>query len=179
MRSNNYEIILITALFTLVSYGLSSQTIVENQIDEFTNQSIKRTSWEPLSKNMNGALHFRISQINSHYFLDLKMIIGQGGSVFSIGENDELMFKFMNGEVIKMMNKKFTITCEGCGAVGFIGSTAQGIQVSYPLNEDQVKLIVSNNIEKIRVYRTKDYIEESIKPKYADSVKIALSLLQP
>lgn len=167
---------LVIVLLSISYYQSFGQSIVENQVDEFTNQSIIRSSWEPLSKTMNGSIHFRISKINSFYFLELKMILGQGGSVFAIDEDNQLMFKLSSGDIVTLHNKTYTITCEGCGAVGFVGSTAQGIQVTYPLNDDQVKTLKSSSIEKMRVYRTKDYIEETLKSKYSNNVVNALKL---
>jgi len=70
-----------------------SQEVVENEVDEFTGYSIIRTSWEKLNMSMKFTAYFRISKIDEDYTFDLKMMMG--GSVFSIGEGQEIMYKLL------------------------------------------------------------------------------------
>ena len=168
----------LTMIFTLgISFQIISQELVVNKIDDFTGNTVKRTSWETLNMTMKFTAYFRISKINDNYYFNLKMMLG-GGSVFSIGEGQEFMFKLSNGEIIKLPNLEYAITCTGCGAKGFSGSQAQGIQVSYRIMPEQIEKLKNNPAIKIRIYTNDGYVENDLKPKYYKKVQKALSLVE-
>lgn len=154
---------------------ISAQKLVENKIDEFTENSIKRTSWERFVQTALFTSNFRISKIDDNLFFELKMM---DGSVFSIDKDQKLMFKLEDNEIVKLPNLEFKVTCEGCGAKGFAGSLAQGIQVAYLINLEQIEKLKNNNAEKIRIYTNDGYREYEMKSKNYAKVKKALSLIE-
>ena len=178
MKQKTAFTILIAILLgtTSLTYG---QTLEENKVDEFTDNTVKRTSWETLNMTMSFTSYFRISHINDNYYFDLKMMIGgTGGKVFSIAKDQEIMFKLDNGEIVKLPNLEYTITCTGCGAKGLSGSNAQGIKVSYSINKEQFEQLKNNTIIKIRIYTNDGYIEEDTKEKHAKKIPYALKLVE-
>jgi hypothetical protein len=156
---------------TLQSFG---QKLDENKTDEFTKNSVKRTSWETLSSSSVANAHFRISLINEYETFDVKLMINK---VFSIDKDQELMFKLANGDVVKLQNLKYTITCNGCGATGLAGSEAEGIQVVYPLAKEQIEQLKANKIVKVRIYTNDGYVEDDVKDKNAEKIIKSLQLL--
>lgn len=165
--------ILVTIMLGVISQ-VFSQTLEENKVDELTNTNIQRTSWETLNMTLRFNSYFRISRINEQNYLDLKMMIGKP---FSIKEKDELMFTLSNGEFVKLLNLKDAKTCIGCGAIGFNGSIAAGIEVSYILDKEQFEKLKNNTVVKINVYTSKGYVEEKVKEKNGKKISTALSLL--
>lgn len=161
-------------LVLMVSSATYSQTLEENKVDEFTGNSVKRTSWEILNQTMKFNAFSRISRINENTYLDLKIMIG--GKVFAIAEGDELMLKLSNDEIIKLQSIKYEITCTGCGARGYSGSQAQGLSVIYSIANDQIEKLKNNSIIRVRIYTTNGYVEEDTKPKNADIIMNALKL---
>lgn len=166
-----FNLVLIILLFT---HTAISQTIAEESIDEFTGSSIKRSSWETFNQSMKFIGHFRISKIDSIFYFDLKMM--RGDKVFSISEGSDLMFKLDNNEIVTVKALTTEITCTGCGAIGFNGSTGQGIQISYLLSSDQLKLLKEHKVVKVRVYTTDGYLEDEIKEKFIDRISKACAL---
>jgi hypothetical protein len=149
------------------------QTIVENKKDEFTGNSIIRTSWETIQSNFHFTGYFRISRINDHIYFDLKMILGSGG-VFAINKDDQLMFKLENDSIITLYNLEYALTCSGCGAISLAGSSAQGIKTSYSLSEQNVEELKKFKIVKWRIYTTNGYVEDEIKEKKQELIRNAL-----
>jgi hypothetical protein len=148
----------------------------ENKVDEFTNHAVKRTSWETLVMTMKFTTYFRISKIDSIVWLDTKMIIG--ASVFAIGEGQEIMFKLTTDEIVKLPNLKYEVTCRGCGAIGFSGSQAQGISVSYPMEPEQISQLMEYQVEKVRIYTTDGYVEDDVKFENYVKLRNALKLIK-
>jgi len=154
-----------------------AQTIVEEKVDEFTGNKVRRTSWEFINRVVKSEARFRISQVNDIMTFDLKIILGAGrGEVFSIKEGDELMFLMEGGEVIKLQNIEHQITCMGCGAVGLAGSERMGISVSYLLTKDAFEKLKSGTSVKLRVYTSIGYTEFELNEQQKIRLKTALGL---
>ncbi|MDJ1505206.1 hypothetical protein [Xanthocytophaga agilis] len=168
-------VILMTVMLGTTSLAFS-QTLEENKVDEFTNNKVKRTSWEALNMTMKFTTYFRISRINDQDYFDLKMMKGAG--VFSIDKDQEIMFKLSNGEFVKLPNLRYTVTCTGCGAKGLAGSTGQGIEVSYPINKEQFEQLKNNIVVRDRIYTTDGYVEDDTKEKNAKKISEALKLIE-
>lgn len=170
----------ILLLTIVVLFGISDQILgqelVKNEVDDFTNNTVKRTSWETINMTLEFAAYFRVSKINDNFYFDLKMMMGT--SVFSIDKGQELMFKLANEEIIKLPNLNYAITCKGCGARGFSGSEAQGIKVSYPITLEQIKKLNENMAVKIRIYTNAGYVENDLKLKYQKKIQKALLLFE-
>jgi hypothetical protein len=170
----NKKITFTIVILILFSTQIKAQKIVENKIDEFTNNKIKRTSWIS-TYTREYRTRFRISKINDNLYLNLKMA---NGNVFSINEGQKLMLKLSNGEIIKLHNIEYEITCTGCAAIGFVGSQAQGISVSYGMTQKEMTQIGNQDILKIRIYTTTGYVEDDLKLKYSKRIKKAISLFE-
>jgi len=168
-------VLLIITMLTLISLQSFAQKLEENKVDDFTNKSVKRTSWETLYTTFTANAYFRISNIDNTKYFDFKY---QNGTVFSIDNGQELMFKLNNGDIVKVVNLNYTLTCTGCGAKGFTGSGAQGIEVSYPISDEQLKELKANKIVKVRFYTNDGYVENDIKDKAAEKIEQSLSLVE-
>lgn len=171
----NYLKIICLVLFA--SVNLPGQTLEENQVDEFTKNTVKRTSWEVVNMTMTFTAYFRASQINTTNAFDLKMMLGSG-AVFSIPEGAEMMFKLSNDSIVKIPCIKSAISCSGCGAKGFAGSQAQGVNVSYFISKENLALLKNSQVTKIRIYTRDGFVEDEIKAKNADKIRKALALIE-
>lgn len=176
LPKNNLMKNLFLILFALFTAYCNAQKISEDHIDEFTKNHVKRTDWEGLTFEMKAVTSYRFSKIDNQYFIQLKIMLGD--VYFSINENDELMLKLINEEIVTLKNIKYTTTCVGCGSTGFNGSQSQGINVSYNISNEQYQLLTQNTISKIRIYTSKNYIDLEIKKKKADILQKALKLLE-
>ena len=172
MKNNMKKLFIISTI--LLSTHLFSQTIIENKVDEFTKDTIKRSSWEKwIYSFTNGTGYYSILEQNGIKYLNLKY---GNDSVFSINKDDKLMFQLENGEIITLYNQEFTITCTGCGAYNFLGSKAEGINVYYKLSDENLKKLKEGTIVKVRLYTSKNYMEFKIKKKYSMKFKKSLDL---
>lgn len=164
-------ILLACLLIPVMSFA---QKITEDKIDEFTKSSVKRTSWDKLFSTMKATSHIRVSKINGIVYLNLKLM---DGSVFSMDENAKLMLKSTSDSIVTLYNLKFQITCRGCGAPGFGGSAAEGIDVSYVIDQDQAEYLKTHPLNKVRIYTSEGYIEEQVKSKNSDLLSSQLKLV--
>jgi hypothetical protein len=154
---------------------LHGQKLSENEVDEFTGNTVMRTSWETLYASLKFTSYYRVSKINNDYYLDLKIVMN--GAVFSIDEGAELMIKLKTSEIISLSNLEFKVTCLGCGAKGLAYSSAQGIQVSYKLSKSQIDELKKGIGTKLRIYTSKGYLEGNIKARNYKKFKNALGLI--
>lgn len=102
---------------------------------------------------------------------------GAGTGVFAIDEGDLLMLKLDNGDVVKLECPEYTTTCAGCGSKGFLGSSAQGINVFYPLYKEDVEMILASRVDKVRVHTSDGYLDDTVKDDGAKKLQKALRLL--
>jgi hypothetical protein len=168
---------LMFAIICFTSAYAHAQTIRENKIDEFTKNSVKRTSWEPISKIGKIYGHVRGSKINDQFYLDLKCIL-DGGNVVGIKEGPVVMLKMNTDSVITLINQKHIVSCKGCGSINIIGSDGYGVELNLPLTNDQVEYLTKNTATKIRIYTTDGYIESDIKEKFQDNIKNVLQMVK-
>jgi len=166
--------IIICILFCVTSLQVFAQKLEENKKDDFSNKSIKRTSWETLYKTLSTESHFSFSKVDSSAFINVKMMIGK---VFSIDKGDELMLKLDNGDIVKLTCIAYEVTCNGCGAVGLIGSQAEGLNVAYWLSKDQLDKLKTHKIVKVRINTTDGYVEQDIKEKNANKIITCINLI--
>lgn len=168
------------SLFLIPAFAFS-QKIEENKIDEFTKAAVKRTTWEIISK---GSLsrpydmycHARVSKIDGVTFLDLRIISGSG-AVFSLQKDAKIMFKMDNDSIVTLLNIKFVVTCSGCGATGYVGSSAQGLEASFVLPTEEFNDLKTHSIKKIRLYASDGYIETDMQDKWKDVIKNELLII--
>jgi hypothetical protein len=168
--------LLISPLFCI------SQKLTENQVDEFTKNTVKRTSWEPLSKTGRMYAHVRAAKINDKYSLDLKLMFKEGllygTSVFAVKDGQNVMLKLDNDSIVKLDVLKYEISCRGCGAINLIGSDGQGVHLIMLLDKETVAYLSGNKVVKIRVYTTDGYTESDIKEKHQQSISSLFKLLE-
>lgn len=176
-RTNLIFLTVIIFGVTSLTFGLHGQSLEENKVDEFTNNAVKRTSWELLCFSMknNFTSYFRISRINEYNYFDLKLMIG---GIFSIDKDQEIMFKLDNEDIVKLLNLKYEVTCKGCGAIGLSGSNVQGINVSYTLDEEQFEMLKNHEVVKVRIFTNDGYVEGDTKRKHVKKIPKALELVE-
>jgi hypothetical protein len=172
MKKQTLLILAILFCITAKSFG---QKLEENKVDDFTKSSVKRTSWESFYSSLgSGNAHFRFSLVGDSETFDFRLMRDK---VFSIDKDMQIMLKLDNGDIVTLNNLEYTITCNGCGAVGFAGSQAEGIDVRYPIDKEQVAKLKAGKVVKVRVYTGDGYIDQDIKDKNAAKITAALNLL--
>jgi hypothetical protein len=171
MKKKTLLILIILVNITLRSIA---QKLEENKKDDFTNDSIKHTSWETFCSSFTINSHFRMSQINNQKTFDVKIMLDK---MFFIDEDAKMMLKLASGEVVTLQNLKAAKTCSGCGAIGFRGSEAPGIEVVYPMTKEDVEKLKANKVVKVRIYTSLGYLEEDVKDKNSEKIGKSLTLL--
>jgi hypothetical protein len=163
------SLLLIAFTATIYCRESAAQKIEENKIDEFTKNSIKRTSWDILVYKFNGSmyLHTRMSAINDSYYLDVKYLC-QGGC--SIGQGAELMLKLENDSIVSYKIPEGKVSCRGCGSTGIVGEDKDGLDLSFPISKDNLKLLSTQKAKKIRLYLSGGYVEGDISSSNAKSL---------
>jgi hypothetical protein len=146
--------------------GEFSDKLATDVIDEATHYAVKRTYWQVfergnLRKNIN--TFYRISSIDGELYLDLKVM--HGGDVFVVPRNGELELRLENGNILTLYNAEYTASSTGAGARGWAGSSAAGATLSYRISDKDVKTLLHNYVDRIRIYTGDTYYEKRI-PEY-------------
>lgn len=174
------KIILLMLLIPCFCFG---QKIEENKYDEFTDNSVMRTSWEDLCTENHVLkssfnMFYRISRINDHYYFDVKLGLD---NVFSISDKDMLMLKLENDFIIKLENTKYKISEKGGAFTGKFSqqymAPKQGVYIHYMISKEQLDLISKYSLTKIRVYTTDGYYEKDVKMKNYNKFKKSIGLI--
>ena len=156
-----------------------SDQLAENRIDEAAHDTIKRSYWQVMerasfSRKLN--TFYRISSINGKIFLDLKII--EGGTVFVVARNAELKLVLENGTILILHNSAYQVSCKGCGARGYGGSGAQGVMLSFPINNSDLRTLLHNYIAEIGINTGEDYLEKKVNATHSelfiDELKLVL-----
>jgi hypothetical protein len=166
----------IITLILIAFYQSQSQKLVEDGVDEFTGNYVKRTSWKTICENMSIVVYFRVTKINKDIFFNLKVM--KNNKVFSIDKDALLMFKLENKEVVELPNLEYAMTCIGCGAISISGSQTEGIETSYLLNHEQFNKLKNNVAIKFRIYSSLGYMEDDLKLNNYEKIKKSLTLIQ-
>ena len=164
--------------FTLIPFFGRAQKIVENKFDEFTKHRIARTSWETLSNKFNGTMcaKTRINKIDNDLSLELKFI--KYGASPSMHKGDSIMFKLENDSIVSLALPETTLSCKGCGATGFVGSTGPGLDLTFPITPDKIPSLANHKIIKVRIYLSDGYSEESITNSDSNVIQKELGLMK-
>jgi len=139
--------------------------MVKNEIDEFTGNRIKATTFVrasdhyAFSPSLFNFIRFR--KINNSYILDLKTTL-VSGAVFSIDRESDLMLKLKSGEIIKLKAMQHKVSCFGCGADGIVHSKVMGILQNYIIKKEQLKTLLQDSPVLMRLYLSTGYLEEGI-----------------
>lgn len=154
-------------LLIFVPCSLIAQKIEVNKVDDFTKNRIIRTSWSTLyNGGMSNPLwiSIRVSKINGTHWLNVKLM--NGNHVQSMQKDARLMLMLANDSIVTLYNSEYEISCYGCGATGFVGSSAQGIEADFVIDEDELSALQTNPIKKVRIYLTDGYSEGQLKDKF-------------
>lgn len=173
---NKYTFIFCLILLIGVN-NLSAQTLKENKVDEFTKNTVKRTSWEPISKMGKIYAHARASKINDNIYLDIRSLF-PAVDVFAVKEGEAVMIKLKTDSIITLTNPKAQVSCKGCGSVNIIGSDGYGVELNLLLNKEQIESLTKNKATKVRIYTTDGFVESDIKEKFQENIGKVLKLIQ-
>lgn len=157
--------------------NISAQTLKENKVDEFTKNTVKRTSWEPISKTGKIYAHVRASKINDNTYLDIRTLF-PAVEVFAIKEGEAVMIKLNTDSIITLTIPKGLVSCKGCGSVNIIGSDGYGVELNLELNKEQIESLAKNKVTKIRIYTTDGFVESAIKEKFQETINRVLKLIK-
>ena len=165
-------------LWLALTYTSTAQKLKVDEVDEFTNKSVKRTSWETLNSDFSSNIYLRVSELDGYLILNLKLM-KVNKSVLSVHEDMRLMLKMQNDSIVTLHAIESTVSCRGCGAIGlFGGGSAWGIEINYDITESEFYALRNLPVKKIRLYTTDGYIEEDISNKNADLIIRLLYLLE-
>jgi hypothetical protein len=157
-----HKLFLLSFLGFLSFSQLFGQKLKQDEVDKFTKKSIKATSWENLigGGGMSSLFtNFRIRKIDENVYFELKMMLN--GKIYSIYENDKIIFLLDNDSTITLYNIESSVACKGCGATGFVGSDGYGTHTRYLLSDIDIDSFKKNKIAGIRIYTSDSYVERN------------------
>jgi len=166
----------IISVFLIILTNLTfGQKLTKDEVDSFTNKTVKETSWETLNKKSSLYSYVRFRKVDSIYILGFKMMIGN--KVYSVDEGEVLLFKFMDDEIIKIKNSEYQLTTYGAGATGLAGSNMLGINLTCVIDKKILEKLKAKPLMEVRVYTSDGYAEAEVKNKQADKFMELASLI--
>lgn len=151
-----------------------AQDLIEVEVDEFTGDTTLFTKWVKL-KGTKRYSYLRFAKVKDEIILNLRYATGR---VLSISKGDAVYFKMKGGSLITLPVPEYTLTCEGCGAIGFAGGSAQGFNLVVFTDNDILDKLETGTIEMFRIHSSKGYIDEKIKEVSAFKVKESISQIR-
>ena len=145
-----------------------SQKLEINKIDPGSGLLVKHTTWEKFTQGGDFNSYFRVSQVDSSYFFDIRIILATHAG-FEIKSGQPLILTLANEETVTLNCFKTAVSCQACGAVTLAGSNVPGVEVSYTLSKEQIEKLRFN------VLLSKEQYEKH-KKKLLEHLKIETSL---
>ena len=155
-----------------------AQKLKKNEVDPFTGQLVRQTSWKTLRHKSAHTSYFSVRKIDTRVFLDFRAIMGPGGTYFSIPRGAYFMIKLQNDSIVTLHNLTPAYASDGQGAIGFYGSAATGISVTYGLDEKEVALLLKNPATQFRFCTSIGPYTFDLKKGGAEKLRKALALVQ-
>jgi hypothetical protein len=166
-------------LLLMLSFSATAQKLTTNETDEFTRNQVKETSVEKLAHpfKMSGfAYNFSAKRINDNYYFNLRMM-SLNKEVFAIRKDSKLMIRLKNDSIITLLAPSFEVSGTGKAGSGLSAGSAEGTSVYYPISRDEIDLLLSSEIVKLRVYTSEGYTEQDIKEAGSKKVKECFRLV--
>lgn len=159
--------IFLLLLISFASTFIYAQKLEQVKIDPVSQLMIKHTSWERFTKAGDFNSYFRMTQIDSVYFFEMRVILTDPKPL-AVKEGQELIFTLSNGETVTLNSFKTIASCMGCGAVTIAGNTSPGIELTYKLTKKQFDKL------RINAVLSKEQYEKHQK-KQIEHIKITLN----
>lgn len=171
-----YKTLFIIAIVTAHCGVTSAQKLKKNEVDAFTGEKIKATSFETLCQTFNLAAHASATSINDSSFF-IRLRVGLGSTRPHVIEKDAIFFlKLIDDSVIELHNKEQALSCSMCKpSTGHVTHSSETI---YSLNETQVGQLLAAKISKIRIYTSAGSAECKVRLERTMVIKNELSLLK-
>jgi hypothetical protein len=135
---------------------------VKNTIDEFKGYRVQETEAVGIIINFTTASSIAFQQIDSFYYMKFVRTLGE---VLSVDSGAEFLIKLDNDSIITLNNLEYTISESNVVNLGTTNYVNRYIELSYPISESQLKMLLQNIIVKYRFYTNSGYIEDEIKKK--------------
>jgi hypothetical protein len=160
--------ILVFLLINLLPLFVLAQKLSEDKKDEFTGAQVKRTEFEQLISNMKFTTIYSFVRSDTTFKLDVKLQLGTG-ELFSITKGDEFMLKTSNDSVVKSPCIESAVSCKGSWSNGLSGSNQQNLKTSFTITKDQMNILQTRFVRKIKLYTIKGATEDEIKHNKAET----------
>lgn len=128
----------------------------------------QETKWTVFTNSFKNTVRFRVFNYNSTNYLHLKLTIIKGGLSainFKVFKDQEVTFILEDGSVLKLKNINNAESCYGCGATGLSGSAADGANIIYALNNEELNQLKNKKIISYKIENNDSLIENELKPK--------------
>jgi hypothetical protein len=154
-----------------------AQKIVENKIDDFTHDSVRVTSWDPLVNTFgpNMKMRTRVSAVGENLFLGVALV--RSGPDMEMTEGASLMFRTEGGKIITLRNSKDQFSCTGCAARGIYGAEAPGLLLLFPVSRDDMRVLAAQRVAAVRIDLADGYWEHDVKNKLAEKLQKQIGLI--
>lgn len=154
-------------LFALLIPALTyAQKIERNQVDEFTRTKHIETKCQNLVLGAEDAtIAIKVRSIDGRILLRVYWMLVSSiahHNIYSIGSDDHLMLLLSDSTVISLKPTEGQMTCLGCGACGFAGSSAYGTSTEYRLSVETIDRLLEHDVFKMRMYTSKGYVVQII-----------------
>jgi hypothetical protein len=169
-----------TLLVILLSIPLLcfAQKLKRNAVDPFTGQVVRQTSWKILRHTWFHTTYFSVRRTGDRVLLDFKAMMGAGGTYFSIPRGAYFMLRLQNDSIVTLHNLTPAYASDGQGAIGFYGSAATGISVTYDLDEKEVAMLLKNPATQFRFCTSIGAYTFDLKKRGAERLQKSLALVQ-
>lgn len=159
---------LVVFLFFILSLQTFCQEIIRDEVDKFEKTRKVETSWVKVL-SLTRTIYIQAASADNLIVLRMRLMLGAPPEVFAVEEGESVYLLFSDDSVVKLLNPHYTITSKGGGAIGFSGSSAQGLELILGA-EDLSKLMGEATVTAIRIKTSKGYVDQDISSDKAEEL---------
>lgn len=154
-------------LILLPSISFSQCKYLRDDVDKFTNDTIKQTRFNRLCYKGIRCFNYAFALMNGYKYL---MVSYVSSSIYSVRDDAKLMLLMDDGSVINLNVIK--------GGIAGPSLSVWYLEVYLPLSDDNYDLLRSKSISTIRYFTADGYVELDTKPKNSNLFKKMLLCIE-
>ena len=174
------KILLSFFLFPSLCYaqGQFYDRLAIDEVNKETKESIKRSYWQVFERgNLHRTMNtfYRLSCVNNSFYLDLKVM--QGGDAFVVPRSGKFELLLESGDIVTLNSTAFKASSKGDGSRHWAGSSAEGMTLTFPVSDDDMKLLLHDYVASIRLYSYEGFVQRKITYNHSELFRDEVSLI--
>lgn len=148
---------------------MQAQKLIVNEIDSFTGNELKETSFAYFPPDFENNIGIAIRQVGIDYYLKLML----NGPIVVLEEGSKLMLKIKDGQVVTLYNRQYSEPQNPESTFG-----AKIIYANFVITKNEIELLKASDVDAVRIYfNDLEYLDIQIKEKHKKKLNKMFNLI--